>query len=232
MELQAIFRQNNVNELIKTEQSENGEIIVSGRDLHEFLGATERYNSWIKRMIGYGFEEGVDFTSVKTFTLVNNGAEREIDNHALKLDMAKQVGMIQKTEKGKQIREYFIKLESFWNSPEMVELRYNEMQKKKIEVLTREKFMLETKIEKLTHTGKLYTASELAKECGFKSAKAFNKILHEKKFQFYSNGTWLPYADHADKGYVSLKLGEYNGKAKYDRKFTELGRQFILDLFD
>ena len=147
MNLQATFRQNNVNELIVTSQDENGEIIVNGRDLHEFLGATERYNSWMNRMIGYGFVEGTDFTSVKTFTLVNNGAEREIDNHALKLDMAKHIGMIQKNKKGKEIRDYFIKLESFWNSPEMITQRYNEMQKKQIDTLVQEKFLLENKLE-------------------------------------------------------------------------------------
>lgn len=71
--------------------NENGEILVSGRELHEFLGVTERYNSWFTRMLQYGFIENVDFTSVKTFTVVNNGARREIDDHALKLDMAKEM---------------------------------------------------------------------------------------------------------------------------------------------
>ena len=98
-------------------------------------------------MAGYGFIEDKDFTSVKTFTLVNNGAEREIDNHAMKLDMAKHVGMVQKSEKGKQIREYFLKLESFWNSPEMITQRYDEMRKKQIDTLIQEKFLLENKLE-------------------------------------------------------------------------------------
>ena len=61
--------------------------------------------------------------------------------------MAKQIGMIQKTEKGKQIREYFIKLESFWNSPEMITQRYDEMRKKQIDTLIQEKFLLENKLE-------------------------------------------------------------------------------------
>lgn len=88
-------------ELIKTQENENGQIVVSGRELYKFLGATERYSSWFERMLGYGFEEGTDFTSVKTFTVVNNGAKREIEEHALALDMAKEISMIQRNEKGK-----------------------------------------------------------------------------------------------------------------------------------
>ena len=67
--------------LIKVSINENEEQVVSGRELHEFLGLTERYSSWFKRMLQYGFIENVDFTSVKSFTVVNNGAKKEIEDH-------------------------------------------------------------------------------------------------------------------------------------------------------
>lgn len=89
---------------------ENGK--VDGRELYNFLNVTERYNQWInKRIEKYGWIEGKDFTSVKCFTLVNNGAKKEIDNHELSINMAKELAMIQNNEKGREVRNYFIKCE-------------------------------------------------------------------------------------------------------------------------
>ena len=89
---------------------ENGK--VDGRELYNFLNVTERYNQWInKRIEKYGWIEGRDFTSVKCFTLVNNGAKKEIDNHELSINMAKELAMIQNNEKGREVRNYFIKCE-------------------------------------------------------------------------------------------------------------------------
>lgn len=90
---------------------ENGKQVVSARDLYNFLGCTERFQSWFDRQLQYGFIENQDFTSVKSFTLVNNGAEREIDDFAMTLNMAKEVSMIQRNDKGKQARQYFIECE-------------------------------------------------------------------------------------------------------------------------
>ena len=95
-------------DLIKININENNEQTVSGRELHQFLELTERYSSWFKRMLQYGFIENVDFTSVKSFTVVNNGAKKEIEDHLLKISMAKELSMLQRNEKGKQIRKYFM----------------------------------------------------------------------------------------------------------------------------
>lgn len=99
------------NELVNIYEGKNKEQIVSGRELHEFLESNERYSKWFNRMLTYGFMEDVDFTSGQKSTLVNNGAERLIDEHYLKMDMAKEIAMIQRNEKGKQARQYFIAAE-------------------------------------------------------------------------------------------------------------------------
>ena len=101
----------NLEDLIKISINENNEQTVSGRELHQFLELTERYSSWFKRMLQYGFIEDVDFTSVKSFTVVNNGAKKEIDEHLLKISKAKELSMLQRNEKCKQARLYFIKFE-------------------------------------------------------------------------------------------------------------------------
>jgi len=72
-------------ELIKIINVE-GKNLVSARELHEFLDSTERFTKWFDRQLKYGFEEGMDFTSVNSFTLVNNGAKRQLQDYALTLD--------------------------------------------------------------------------------------------------------------------------------------------------
>lgn len=94
-------------ELIKITTNENGEQLVSGRELHGFLEVGTPYDKWFPRMCEYGFSEGTDFS---TFLSESTGG-RPKTNHAMTLDMAKEISMIQRTEKGKQARQYFIEVE-------------------------------------------------------------------------------------------------------------------------
>jgi len=119
-----------MNELISTNQNENGEIIVSGRELHSFLQVKDNYTDWFKRMTIYGFEENVDFIGFSEKSDKLGGRPKQ--EHHLKLDMAKEIAMLQRTEKGKQARQYFIHLEKMWNSPEMVMKRALEYADKKV----------------------------------------------------------------------------------------------------
>lgn len=106
--------------LIKIDLNENQEPIVSGRELHNALGIETPYRKWMPRMINYGFEENVEYTPDKFVHPQNN---QEVLDHILKLDMAKEIAMIQRNEKGKQIRQYFIRVEKKYNSPEKVMAR-------------------------------------------------------------------------------------------------------------
>lgn len=102
----------------------NGDkLTLSARELHKELNVTDRFTRWFERMGEYGFEENIDFTSVKSSTLVNNGAMRELQDYQITLDMAKEIAMLQRNEKGKQIRKKLIELEKAWNSPEKVMAR-------------------------------------------------------------------------------------------------------------
>ncbi|KRN62740.1 antA/AntB antirepressor family protein [Carnobacterium maltaromaticum] len=96
-----------MNELIKVTTNENGEQLTSGRDLHRFLEVATEYKDWFPRMVRYGFVEGVDFSAI----LSESTGGRPKQDHALILDMAKEISMIQRSEKGKQARQYFIKVE-------------------------------------------------------------------------------------------------------------------------
>ena len=102
----------------------NGDkLTLSARELHKELNVTDRFTRWFERMGEYGFEENIDFTSVKSSTLVNNGATRELQDYRITLDMAKEIAMLQRNEKGKEIRRKLIELEKAWNSPEKVMAR-------------------------------------------------------------------------------------------------------------
>ena len=70
----------------------------------------------------------------------------------------------------------------------------------------------------LVHSNKTYTASELATECGFKSARAFNKDLEERKIQYKVNGTWKLYSKYDGKGYTETKQTEINGTTIYNTR--------------
>lgn len=122
--------------LLSINTSDEGRITISARDLYQFLEATERFNSWFERMKQYGFIDGEDFTSVKSFTLVNNGAQRELDDYQLTIETAKEIAMLQRNEKGKQARQYFIRIEKEWNSPEKVMARALSIANKEIAKLT------------------------------------------------------------------------------------------------
>ena len=90
----------------------------------------------------------------------------------------------------------------------------------------------ERKNSVLMHVKKVYTASEIAKECGLRSAQELNEKLEGIGIQYKQNGTWLPKADYADLGYFQIKQEVLeSGKVIYDRKITQDGRSFILSLF-
>nr|UWI11823.1 MAG: antirepressor [Bacteriophage sp.] len=99
-----------MNELIKTITRDDGTIAVSGRELHDFLEVDTPYTQWFDRMIDYGFTENADFKGLSQKSEKPIGGRPRID-HVMTLDMAKEVAMIQRTDRGKQARQYFIEID-------------------------------------------------------------------------------------------------------------------------
>ena len=110
-----------MNQLITITQNENNDQVVSGRELHEFLGVKTRYNDWFEDMVKYGFTENVDFIGFTEKRVKPQGGRPSVD-HALKLDMAKEISMIQRNEKGKQARQYFIQVEKEYKQQQQAPL--------------------------------------------------------------------------------------------------------------
>lgn len=117
----------------------DGQQVASGRDLHAFLEVGRDYTTWFKQMVGYGFVEGQDFTPVR----VESSGGRPGADHAVTIDMAKELGMIQRTPEGKRIRQYFIDVEK---RSAAIEPSFEE---KTLEVLSGLKQMVEAKDEQI-----------------------------------------------------------------------------------
>ena len=138
-------------ELIKIIERE-GRQLVSGRELHEFLEIKTKYKDWFPRMVEYGFEEEIDFIKVAQKRATNNlkNPVTTVIDHAISIDMAKEISMIQRTEKGKAARQYFINCEKKLKevkklSPmELMELQFKALKEQEEKIL-----QVENKVDKL-----------------------------------------------------------------------------------
>lgn len=121
---------------------------VLGRDLHEALGVKTDYSTWFKRMCEYGFTEDVDFATCSSFLGSENkhGGQNKID-HQLTIPMAKEICMLQRSEKGKMCRQYFIGIEEQWNTPEAVMARALKLANRKLDEIRSVNVVLSAKIE-------------------------------------------------------------------------------------
>ncbi len=108
---------------------------VSARDLHEALEIKTAFKDWFPRMCEYGFDAGKDFNPLKNERVrIEGGREvsRELTDYDISVDMAKQICMLQRTEKGRIYRQYFLDLEKAWNTPEQIMARALKMANKTI----------------------------------------------------------------------------------------------------
>ena len=233
-----------MNELIKITANEVGEPTVLGRELHEFLGVTTRYNDWFPRMVEYGFTEGKDFNLLKNEQVRfegNREVTRELLDHLLTIDMAKEICMIQRTEVGKQARQYFIQVEKDYNSPEKIMARALRIAEKELSTLRLETKVQAQQIAELQPKATYYdlilqcpsllSVTEIAKDYGL-SAKGLNKILHDNGIQYSQSGVWFLYAKYQDKGYTSTKTQNYNRPdgtqgSRVHTYWTQKGRIFL-----
>ena len=138
-----------MNELIKVNCENADHPTVLGRELHEALEVKTRYDIWFKRMCEYGFDENTDFILVEQKCTTNNPKNpyTTITDHQLTIDMAKEICMLQRTEKGKYFRQYFIEVEKAWNTPEMIMGRALQIAQKQLDNIKVENRQLTEKIE-------------------------------------------------------------------------------------
>lgn len=161
-----------MNNLIEIKE-QNGQQLVSARNLHEFLEVTERFQQWFdKKVEKYNFKKNKDFIGCKVFHAL---AKQEIQDYLLTLPMAKEISMIQNNEKGKQARQYFIKCEEAWNSEDMILSRALEIQNKKVLTYKEHIEELETKIQEDAPRVAFAESIEKAADCIL--VREFSKVI-------------------------------------------------------
>lgn len=238
-------------QLIKIEINESQEPVVNGRELYNALEVKTPYTQWFDRMKEYGFTENIDFISLSQNCEKPQGGRPEI-NHAIKLDMAKEIAMIQRNEKGKEVRQYFIQVEKDFNSPEKVMARALMLADKRIKTLEiqneEQKQLIEEQKPKVTFANSVETAKnsvllkELAiilKQNGVNIGQnRLFEVLREKGFLNKQKGeSWnLPTQKAMNLGLFEIKkititkpTGEIFTKAT--PKVTGKGQIYFLDKF-
>lgn len=197
--MQDLQNKPNIGEMFNIQEKENGEIAISGRELHQALEVKTPYKKWFERMSDYGFEENIDYAVTDIFVHNPLGGRQNQTDHALTLDTAKEIAMIQRSEPGKRARQYFIQVEKAWNSPEMIMQRALKIANSTIN-------QLETQIERdkpkvmFADAVDTSTSSILVGELAKLISQNGVKIGQNRLFQ------WL-----RDNGYLIKKQGEaYN----------------------
>lgn len=137
-----------MNELLKVNY-DSERITLSARELHEFLEIETPFKKWFLRMTEYGFNQNFDYREVMDKNVQNPKGGRPSTDYEITLDMAKEIAMLQRSEKGKQCRQYFLELERRWNSPEAVMNRALEYSHRQVKALMEENTTQKKQIEEL-----------------------------------------------------------------------------------
>lgn len=239
-----------MNELLRVNY-DSDRITLSARELHEFLEIKTKYATWFERMAEYGFTENIDYrVRYPKMGSENRGGQNKVD-HEITLDMAKEIAMLQRSEKGKQCRQYFLELERKWNSPEAVMNRALEYSRKQVQALlkTNEKLELENKMkdqqlnelkpkadyyDQILQSKSLVLISQIAKDYGL-GAPTMNKKLHELGVQYKQGGQWLLYSKYQNKGYthsrtINITRSDGRSDVRMQTEWTQKGRLFLYEL--
>ncbi|WP_337670840.1 phage antirepressor KilAC domain-containing protein [Ruminococcus bicirculans (ex Wegman et al. 2014)] len=200
-----------MNELIKISYENAERPTVSGRELHDALEVETPYHKWFPRMCEYGFLELEDFWT----KMSESTGGRPSTDHQLTIPMAKEICMLQRSEKGKQFRQYFIRVEEVWNSPEMIMKRALEIANEKVKALqvsvsqlTVDKQIMQPKadyFDELVDRNLLTGIRETAKELKVKQNTFVNFLLDKKYLYRDKKGKLMPYAKPMENGLFEVK---------------------------
>ena len=215
-------------ELIKIIERE-GRQLVSGRELHEFLEIRTKYKDWFRRMVEYGFEEEIDFIRVAQKRATNNlkNPVTTVIDHAISIDMAKEISMIQRTEKGKIARQYFINCEKKLKevkklSPmELMELQFKALKEQKEKIA-----QVENRVDKLEEDMPLFQI-----DC-----KEIQALVRKKGIEALGGYRSIAYNDNSLRGKVysdiQQQIRREFGVLRYEaikRSQLEMAKEIIIN---
>ena len=215
-----------MNELLKINTTDSERITVSARDLHEALEVKTQFKDWFPRMCEYGFEDGKDFCSF----LSESTGGRPSQDAQITVDMAKEIAMLQRTEKGKEVRKYFIQVEKEWNSPERVMARALTIANKTIKTLKIENSEMKPKadyFDNLVERNLLTNFRDTAKELGLRQTDLINNLIEDGYVYRDQKSKLKPYAKYGKtgKGLFELKEFSKNDHSDVQTLITPKGRE-------
>lgn len=208
-----------MNEVIKIDFEKQ---TVSARDLYdEVNNGKERFSKWFDRQIQYGFVENEDYSNpyqkVRVQKEGNRDVSRDVDDYDLSIDMAKQICMIQKTDKARKVRQYLIDLEKAWNTPEQVMARALKMADvtiKSLEQKLDEQRPLVEFANHVTGSSNSIDIGDLSKVVNNENIDiGRNKLfswLRENKYLMSGSSKNIPYQKYIDNGYFEVIEYTYN----------------------
>lgn len=223
----------NMNDLMKVDYS-NERPTVLGRELHAVLGVESNYTTWMNRMVEYGFSNGTDYIPILE-DRSDGMPGKPATNHQLTLDMAKELCMIQRTDKGKECRQYFLELERKWNSPEIVMARALQFSQKKVQELEAATSEMKPKAEyfdALVDRNGLMSIRQTAQLLEV-NEKQFIITLMERGYLYRdARKRLVPYAAK-NKGYFSVKeyIAPNGNHTGIQTLVTACGRNHLLQVF-
>lgn len=224
---------------------------VSARDLHTGLEIGTKFATWFPRMAEYGFIENVDYkTCYPNMGSENHGGQNMVD-YEISVDMAKQICMLQRSEKGKQYRQYFLDLEKAWNTPEQVFARALKMADREIEKLKSSNAVLLEDVQRMkpkeifadavsaSHTSILIgDLAKLLKQNGFETGqkRLFERLRSEGYLMKSGVSKNMPTQKAVDMGLFEVKettIANPDGSVRVTRttKVTGKGQQYFINKF-
>lgn len=219
---------------------------TSARTLWEFLDKPwTEFGKWFSQYRDYGFIENVDFRELRIKIRTSHGAEHDATDYEITIEMAKELCMLQRTDKGKQARQYFIDLEKQWNSPEAVMARALTIANKKIDAIQNQNFALVQKLEQqaplvafaetAARSKDSVLIRELAKICCKNGIETGEKRLYQtlREWGLLIPGTTEPYQRYINQGLFEITEGTHeNNKGVFLHKVTRVllkGQQYIMN---
>lgn len=226
----------------------NDDPAVSARDLHEFLEVGTAYKDWFPRMCEYGFSHGIDFNPLKIERVQQEGnrmVSRMVDDAILTIDMAKEICMLQRNEKGKIARRYFLQLEKDWNSPEKVMARALRIADKRIKALEakteadRPKVLFADSVTASKSSILVGEMAKLLKQNGVHTGQnRLFETLREKGFLIKRQGSDynMPTQKSMEMGLFEIKetvINHSDGHTSVNKtpKVTGKGQQYFVNMF-
>ena len=225
-----------MNTLIAISSNEQNQPIVSGRELHKFLDVDTPYHKWLPRMAEYGFAEGTDYIEVSDRFVQNPAGGRPATDHAITLDMAKELAMLQRTDKGKQARHYFIQVEKEFNTPEKIMARALQIADAELKRINARLEIAEPKAERydrLMSSDDCISISDMAKLLKTGQNRLF-RFLREQRVLMADN---RPYQPHVDAGRFRVIEQTWEDAAKekhisFKTLVTTKGQEYITKIWN